>query len=124
MQIKNNYNKNVFNGDIGKILKIDLEEQNILISFENRVIPYDFSELDEIVLAYAVSVHKYQGSECPCIIMPIHTTHFKLLYRNLLYTAITRGKKEVILLGTKKALFIAIRNNFVLKRHTNLKNFL
>jgi exodeoxyribonuclease V alpha subunit len=120
MQIKNNYNKNVFNGDIGKIVKIDLEEEVMVISFEKREVSYNFSELDEIVLAYAISVHKYQGSECFCIVIPIHTTHFKLLQRNLLYTAITRGKRLVILIGTKKALYIAIRNNSVLKRHTGL----
>ena len=124
MQIKNNYNKNVFNGDIGKIIKIDLEEEVMVILFEKREVPYNFSELDEIVLAYAISVHKYQGSECFCIIMPIHTTHFKLLYRNLLYTAITRGKRLVVLMGTKKALYIAIRNNAVLKRYTGLNHHL
>jgi exodeoxyribonuclease V alpha subunit len=124
MQIKNNYNKNVFNGDIGKIIKIDLEEEVMVILFEKREVSYNFSELDEIVLAYAISVHKYQGSECFCIVMPIHTTHFKLLYRNLLYTAITRGKRLVVLMGTKKALYIAIRNNAVLKRYTGLNHHL
>jgi len=79
-----------------------------------------FDELDELVLAYAVSIHKYQGSECPCIIIPVHTTHFKLLHRNLLYTGVTRGKKLVVLVGTKKALAIAVRNDEVKRRHTGL----
>ena len=122
MQVKNNYNKNIFNGDIGKITKIDISKKELLVTFDKRAIAYNFLELDEIALAYATSVHKYQGSECPCIIMPIHTTHFKLLQRNLLYTAITRGKKIVTLVGTKKALFIAIKNNSALKRYTTLKN--
>jgi len=122
MQIKNNYQKNVFNGDIGRILGFNIFEQTIDIAFEEKKVTYNFLELDEINLAYAVSVHKYQGSECPCIIMPVHTTHFKLLQRNLLYTAITRGKKLVILIGTTKALSIAIKNDEVLKRFTGLKN--
>ncbi len=122
MQIKNNYQKNVFNGDIGKILSIDIVEQKMDIAFDDNIVSYDFSQLDEITLAYCVSVHKYQGSECPCIIMPIHTTHFKLLQKNLLYTAITRGKKLVILIGTTKALMIAVKNKEVLKRYTGLEN--
>ncbi len=121
MQIKNNYEKNVFNGDIGFIQQINQPEQEMIISFDGRLISYDFSNLDEIMLSYAVSVHKYQGSECPCIVMPMHTSHFKLLYRNLLYTAVTRGKKLVVLIGTKQALAIAVKNQDVLKRHTGLK---
>ncbi|MBN2479689.1 MAG: ATP-dependent RecD-like DNA helicase [Parachlamydiales bacterium] len=122
MQIKNNYQKNVFNGDIGIILNIDNVEHIVTIQFDDKKVSYDFSELDEVNLAYAVSVHKYQGSECPCIIVPVHTSHFKLLYKNLLYTAITRGKKLVILLGTTKAIAIAVKNKEVLKRYTGLKN--
>ena len=122
MQIRNNYQKNVFNGDIGKILHIDTIDQRLDIGFDENVVSYDFSELDEINLAYCVSVHKFQGSECPCIIMPIHTTHYKLLQKNLLYTAITRGKKLVILIGTTKALSIAVNNKEVLKRYTGLEN--
>lgn len=124
MQIKNNYTKNVYNGDIGYITRIDAIDQSVDIAFDVGIITYDFSELDEISLAYAVSVHKFQGSECPCIIMPIHTTHFKLLQRNLLYTAVTRGKKLVILIGTSKAVAIAIKNNEVLKRYSGLKEAL
>ncbi len=121
MQTRNNYKKEVYNGDIGYISKIDQVEQLVKIDYEGKIVDYDFSELDEVMLAYAVSVHKYQGSECPCIVMPIHTTHFKLLHRNLLYTGVTRGKKMVVLVGTKKALFIAVKNDEVKNRYTGLQ---
>ncbi len=124
MQMRNNYDKEVYNGDVGKIIEIDLSEQTLKVVFDGRVVAYEFLEMDELVLAYAVSIHKYQGSECPCVIIPVHTSHFKMLYRNLLYTGLTRGKKRVIFVGTKKALAIAIRNEEVLKRHTGLKNAL
>jgi exodeoxyribonuclease V alpha subunit len=124
MQIRNNYQKVVFNGDVGKIVEIDMTEQYLKAAFDGRVIEYDFGEIDELVLAYAVSIHKYQGSECPCILIPIHTSHFKLLYRNLLYTGITRGKQLVILIGSKKAIAMAIHNKEVLKRHTGLERAL
>ena len=124
MQLKNNYDKKVFNGDVGIIQYIDLEENMLCVLFDGVEVDYGFSELDELTLAYAVSIHKYQGSECPCIIMPVHTSHFKLLYRNLLYTGITRGKKLVVMIGMKKALAIAIKNDEVIKRHTGLKYFL
>jgi exodeoxyribonuclease V alpha subunit len=122
MQIRNNYQKEVYNGDVGKISSIDLNEQILKVSYEEKIVEYDFDELDELVHAYAVSIHKYQGSECPCIVIPIHTSHFKLLNRNLLYTGITRGKKLVILIGTKKALAIAVKNEEARTRHTGLKN--
>ena len=124
MQIRNNYNKLIFNGDIGRISHIDRIEQEMVINFDGRLIIYNFSELDEIVLAYAVSVHKYQGSECPCIIMPLHMSHFKLLFRNLLYTAVTRAKKLVILVGSKQALGVSIKNVDVRQRYTGLQKFL
>jgi exodeoxyribonuclease V alpha subunit len=120
MQIRNNYQKEVYNGDIGKIAEIDQSEELMKVVFDGRPVTYDFSEIDEVVLAYAVSIHKYQGSECPCIILPIHTSHFKLLSRNLLYTGLTRGKKWVFLIGTKKALALAVHNEEVKKRHTGL----
>jgi exodeoxyribonuclease V alpha subunit len=120
MQLRNNYNKDVFNGDIGCITALDQVEQQLTVTFEEQTAIYEFSELDELALAYAVSVHKYQGSECPCIIMPVHTVHFKLLTRNLLYTGVTRGKKLVVLVGTKKALAIAVKNQEVDTRHTGL----
>lgn len=121
MQIRNNYQKEVFNGDVGIIKTIDLVDQKVTVEFDRRIVEYEFTELDELVLAYAVSIHKYQGSECPCVIIPVHTTHFKLLHRNLLYTGITRGRKMVILVGTKKAIAIAVRTEEVQKRHTGLK---
>lgn len=121
MQIRNNYTKHVYNGDVGRIVAIDHSEQEVEVNFEGKFVYYAFSELDELMLAYAVSVHKYQGSECPCIIMPIHTSHFKLLQRNLLYTGITRGKQLVILIGTKKAIGMAVSNDEVKKRHSGLK---
>ncbi len=120
MQIRNNYQKNVYNGDVGKIVAIDMTDQEITVAYDERTVPYEFSEIDELVLAYAVSIHKYQGSECPCIIIPIHTSHFKLLCRNLLYTGITRGKKLVVLVGTKKAIGMAVGNDDVKKRYTGL----
>ncbi len=119
MQIKNNYQKNVFNGDIGYITKIDTEEQQVTVLFDTPVI-YDYHELDQIVLSYACSVHKSQGSEYPVIIMPVLTQHWIMLQRNLVYTGLTRGKKVVILIGTKKALSIAIRNNDIQYRNTKL----
>lgn len=120
MQIRNDYKKEVYNGEIGIILDINLAEQQVIIKVDEREILYAFTDLDEIVLAYAVSVHKYQGSQCPCIIMPVHTTHFALLYRNLLYTGVTRGQKLVILVGNKKALAIAVKNDEVKRRYTGL----
>jgi exodeoxyribonuclease V alpha subunit len=120
MQIVNNYDKDVFNGDIGWISKIDPEEREVTIEFDGRGVPYDYSDLDEVVLAYAVSVHKSQGSEYPVVILPVVTQHYMLLQRNLIYTGITRAKKLVILIGTKKALAIAIRNNKPQRRYTLL----
>ena len=120
MQIVNNYDKDVFNGDIGWISKIDPEEREVAIEFDGRGVPYDYSDLDEIVLAYAVSVHKSQGSEYPVVILPVVTQHYMLLQRNLIYTGITRAKKLVIMIGTKKALAIAIRNNKPQRRYTLL----
>lgn len=121
MQIRNNYDKAVFNGDVGRIAGIDMVEQELIVDFYGQVVQYDFSDIDQLVLAYAVSVHKYQGSECPCIIMPVHSTHYMMLFRNLLYTGITRGKRLVVLIGTKKALAMAVRNNKVANRYTGLQ---
>lgn len=124
MQMRNNYQKQVYNGDVGKIFEINEDEEELKIRFDEKIVTYDFSEIDELMLAYAVSVHKYQGSECPCIIVPVHMSHFKLLFRNLLYTAITRGKKLVIFVGSKKALAMAIHNVDVSTRHAGLKEAL
>ena len=121
MQIINNYDKDVYNGDIGRIRKIDREEQEVYVDFYGKLVGYDLSDLDELVLAYATSVHKAQGSEYPAVVMPIFMQHYILLQRNLLYTGITRGKKLVVLLGTKKALGIAVRNDRPQMRYTLLK---
>jgi exodeoxyribonuclease V alpha subunit len=124
MQIRNNYSKGVFNGDVGRIVDINKVDQEVTIAFDYKKVVYDFSELDEIVLAYAVSIHKYQGSECPCIVIPVHTSHFMMLHRNLLYTGVTRGRKLVVLVGTKKALAIAVKNDEVKKRYTGLQHWM
>ena len=121
MQIRNNYDKDVYNGDIGRVLAIDREDQEITVEYDDRPVVYDFTDLDEIVLAYAVSVHKSQGSEYPVVVMPLLTQHYMMLQRNLLYTAITRGKKLVVIVGTRKALSIAIRNNRPRMRYTRLR---
>ncbi len=120
MQIVNNYDKDVFNGDIGWISEIDPEQREVAIDFDGREVPYDYSDLDEIILAYAVSVHKSQGSEYPVVILPVVTQHYMLLQRNLIYTGITRAKKRVILIGTKRALAIAIGNKKPQRRYTLL----
>ncbi len=121
MQIKNNYDKDVFNGDIGRITRIDQENHEVNISFDRRDVPYDHTDLDEIVLAYAVSVHKSQGSEYPAVIVPILTQHYVLLQRNLIYTAVTRGRRLVVIVGTRKAMSIGIGNDKTEKRYTYLR---
>jgi len=121
MQIKNNYDKLVFNGDIGRIQSINTEDKTVLISFDHRNILYDFADLNEIVLAYAISVHKSQGSEYSAVVIPILTQHYILLQRNLIYTAVTRGKHLVVVVGTRKALHIGINNSKTKKRYTYLQ---
>lgn len=120
IQTRNNYEKDVYNGDIGRIAGIDREMQEARVDFDGRTVTYDFSELDELILAYAISVHKSQGSEYPAVIIPVLTQHYLLLQRNLIYTAVTRGKKLVYMVGTKKALSIAIRNDKTRKRYSLL----
>ena len=120
MQVRNNYDKEVFNGDIGRITQIYTENQQLAISFDGREVTFDFSDLDEIVLAYAVSVHKSQGSEFPAVVIPVLTQHYILLQRNLIYTAVTRGQKLVVMVGTRKALAIGVKNDKTKKRFTYL----
>lgn len=121
MQIRNNYDKNVFNGDIGYITAVDINERTLTVTFDSRLVEYDITELDEIVLAYAVTIHKSQGSEFPVVVMPVTMKHFVMLQRNLIYTGITRAKKICVLVGTTKALAYAIRNQTVSKRNTKLR---
>ena len=120
MHLKNNYQKEVFNGDIGIISSVDRKEKQLSVDYYGRIVTYNFTEMDEISLAYAISVHKSQGSEYPAVLLPIMTQHFVLLQRNLLYTAMTRGKNLVILVGTQKALNIALRNNKPTERLSGL----
>ena len=121
MQIRNNYDKDVFNGDIGTVEHVDMEERTLTVSFDGNSIEYEDSELDELTLAYATTIHKSQGSEYPVVVMPLLMTHFVMLQRNLVYTGITRAKKICIIVGTTKALAYAIHNMVVLKRNTRLK---
>jgi exodeoxyribonuclease V alpha subunit len=121
MQVKNNYEKEVFNGDVGKIVEINKEELSLLVEFDEKKIPYRKEELDEITLAYAISVHKSQGSEYDAVIIPLLFQHYIMLQRNLFYTALTRAKKLVVVIGSKRAVYIAIKNDTPLKRNTLLK---
>ena len=121
MQIKNNYDKEVFNGDIGIIESVDLQDRTLLVNFEGRSIEYDATELDELVHAYATTIHKAQGSEYPIVVMPVLMNHFVMLQRNLIYTGITRAKRILVMVGTKKALAYAVRNVTVTRRNTLLK---
>ena len=121
MQIKNNYDKEVFNGDIGSIRQVDLENRTLSVQFDDRVIEYDVTELDELTLAYATTIHKSQGSEYPIVVMPVLMTHYVMLQRNMLYTGITRAKKLLVLIGSRKALRYSIRNVTVTQRNTKLR---
>ena len=121
MQLCNNYAKDVFNGDLGYIREVDTEERTLKVDFDGKWIEYDITELDELTLAYATTIHKAQGSEYPIVVMPVLMTHFVMLQRNLIYTGITRAKKICVLIGAMKALAYAVRNVSVLKRNTSLR---
>jgi exodeoxyribonuclease V alpha subunit len=120
IQTRNNYDKEVFNGDIGQVAGIDFAEQELVIRFQDRDVLYDFNELDEVSLAYAITIHKSQGSEFPAVIVPVAMQHYLLLQRNLVYTAMTRGRRLVVLVGQKKALAIAVQNNRAGGRYSGL----
>ena len=120
MQIRNNYEKSVFNGDIGRISKVNADDNEVIVSFDERAVTYDISELDELVLAYATTIHKSQGSEFPYVVMPMNMSHYVMLQRNLLYTGVTRAKKGLILVGERKAVYIAVKNNKIVERNTRL----
>jgi len=122
MQIKNNYDKDIFNGDIGRIERIDAAEQRLRVIFDERRIDYEFSELDELLPAYAISVHKSQGSEYPAVVMPLLPQHYLLLQRNLIYTAVTRGRKLMVLVGSRRALEIGVNNDSTQRRFTFLRH--
>ena len=122
MQMKNNYDREVFNGDIGRVTAVDADDQMLLAEFDGRDVEYDFNDLDELQLAYCCSIHKSQGSEYPAVVIPVHTQHFTMLQRNLLYTGITRGRKLVVLVGSRKALWIAVRTAETKQRYTLLKH--
>ncbi len=121
MQLRNNYDKGVFNGDLGRIVRLDREEGELQVDYYGRSVSYELDELDEISLAYATSIHKSQGSEYPVVILPLHTSHYMMLHRSILYTALTRGKERVVIVGSPKALAMAIRNVRVERRFTGLK---
>jgi exodeoxyribonuclease V alpha subunit len=120
MQVRNNYDLNVYNGDIGRILMVDEKAREVTVRFDSRVVRYDALDLDELVLAYACSVHKSQGSEYPAVVIPIHTQHYLMLQRNLIYTGITRGKRLVVLVGSRRAVTLAVKNDKIRQRHTRL----
>ena len=120
IQTENDYDKDVFNGDIGQVLKIDPSEREVTIRFNQREVIYDFGELDEVSLAYAITIHKSQGSEFPAVVIPLAMQQYLLLQRNLVYTGMTRGKKMLVLIGQRKALGMAVRNNRTEKRFSGL----
>lgn len=120
MHLKNNYAKDVYNGDIGKIMKTDPSTNRLVVEYDDRQVTYEDNEWQELTLAYAITVHKAQGSEYPAVILPMFTQHYPLLQRNLLYTAITRGKRLVIIIGTTRAVEIALANNTPRKRLSGL----
>ncbi len=122
MQLENDYDKDVFNGDIGRIAHLLPEQRVLHVRFDDRLVEYDILELDNLALSYAITIHKSQGSEYPCVVIPLHTQHYMMLERNLLYTAITRGRKLVVLVGHPKALHIAVQRVGVHNRLTTLQH--
>src|SRR5262249_38028772 len=120
IQVVNDYKKEVFNGDIGFVQSIDEVNQELTIQYDTRRVVYDFCELDELALAYALTIHKSQGGEYPAVVLPLHTQHYLMLQRNLLYTGITRGKKLVVLVGSRKALAIAVERRDTTRRYSAL----
>ena len=118
MQLKNDYDRNVFNGDIGVIESVEPANNTLRVDFDGRITNYERNELDQLVHAYAVSVHKSQGSEYPAVVLSLVTQHFMMLQRSLLYTAVTRGKKLVVIVGSKRAVGLAVKNADARKRYT------
>jgi len=124
MQIENNYDKDVYNGDIGYVTHIDAEEQELTATFDEHIVTYAFGELDELVLCYATTIHKSQGSEYPVVVIPVSTQHYMMLKRNLIYTGITRGKRLVVLVGQKRALAMAVKGKQTERRYSKLAEWL
>ena len=120
MQIRNDYDRQVFNGDMGRVVALDLEEHTLTVNFDGALVGYEFTQLDELVHAYAVSIHKSQGSEFPVVVIPILTQHYMMLQRNLLYTGVTRAQSLVVLVGNQRAIAIAVRNDKIAQRNTRL----
>jgi exodeoxyribonuclease V alpha subunit len=120
MQTQNDYDKNVFNGDIGRVTGLDIVNHTLTVDFEGQPATYDWSEADQLTLAYAITVHKAQGSEFPAVVIPLVTAHYMMLQRNLLYTAITRAKQLCVIAGSRRAVSLAVRNNRVAQRYTAL----
>ena len=121
MQLKNDYNKEVFNGDLGKVREIELTDKEVIIDFDGREVVYDYADLNELTLAWASSIHKSQGSEYPVVILPLYTQHYIMLSRNLFYTGITRAKKLALIVGSEKAIAIAVKQVKQQERYTRLK---
>src|SRR5439155_1738267 len=124
MQIENDYEKDVYNGDLGIVSHIDMEESELTVDFYGREVIYGFTELDELVLAYATTIHKSQGSEYPAVVIPLTTQHYPMLQRNLVYTGVTRGKRLVVLVGQWKELAIAVKGGRVRRRWSKLREWL
>ena len=124
MQIENDYDREVYNGDLGIVQRVDQDEGELIVAFDGRDVSYGFGELDELVLAYATTIHKSQGSEYPAVVIPLVTQHYMMLARNLLYTGVTRGKRLVVLVGQRKALAIAVRNQGTRRRWAKLREHL
>jgi exodeoxyribonuclease V alpha subunit len=120
IQTENNYDKDVFNGDIGQIVNIEPAEREVTVRFDQREVAYDYGELDEVALAYAITIHKSQGSEFPAVVIPLAMQQYLLLQRNLVYTGITRGKKLVVVIGQRRALGMAVKNNCTEQRFSGL----
>src|SRR3954469_16164125 len=124
MQVANDYDKEVFNGDLGLVRRVDMEAGELVVDFEGREVAYDFGELDELVLAYATTVHKAQGSEYPAVVIPVSTQHYPMLQRNLLYTGVTRGRQLVVLVAQTKAVAIAVKGKAERRRWSKLREWL
>jgi exodeoxyribonuclease V alpha subunit len=124
MQVANDYKRDAYNGDLGLVSAINPEEAKLVVSFEGREVAYGFGELDELVLAYATTIHKVQGSEYPAVLIPLSTQHYAMLARNLLYTGVTRGKRLVVLVGQRRAPAIAVRSGSARRRWSKLGEWL